>query len=380
MTPARQIVLMSTVVLTSAASAVVLVDRLAASPSVPAATHAVLRPTAAMAASRAAHTATPLPDGRVLVAGGFLDRGSPVGAEIYDPRTSNFTASVPMIDTRHSHTATNLADGRVLIVGGYGAGTRTLASAELFDPQTGTFRRTGPLGAARADHVAIRLGNGKVLVAGGLGPGWTFLSSAELYDPASGTFTPTGAMAVARESHTAVALDDGRVLVVGGHVGRRANMVLHASAEVYDPATGSFTAVGRMGLRRHKHDAVRLRDGRVLVTGGADERDGDGVYDSTELFDPRTGTFTPGPRLLRPRYKHARTSLLLPDGRVLLAGGAAEAELFDPAANRFALVAGDARMAGLFAATAPLPAGGVLITGGYGRGQGPGAAAWIFEP
>jgi hypothetical protein len=378
----RKMALMTTVVMASAVSLVVLASS-GAAPTKASPAHAVqgaLGATADMAADRAAHTATTLPDGRVLVAGGFVEKGSPVGAELYDAAAGRFSALPPMVETRHSHSATILPDGTVLIVGGYGAGTTTLQTAEIFDPRTRTFTRTGSLVSARADHIAVLLGNGTVLVAGGLGPEWTFLSSAEVYDPATRSFSPTGGMTVARESHTAVTLEDGRVLIAGGHRGRRADMVLHASAEVYHVATGTFAAVGDMGVRRHKHDAVRLRDGRVLVTGGADERDGDGVYDTTELFDPTTGTFTAGPSMVLPRYKHGGASLLLANGTVLIAGGAAQAETYDPVRQRFTLVPGEPRMAGLFAAVAPLGSGGALITGGYGQGRGPRATAWVYRP
>lgn len=339
-----------------------------------------LATTMPMRVNRAAHTATALADGRVLVAGGFVEKGAAEGAELYDPVTRRFATAAPMVETRHSHTATVLADGRVLIAGGYGAGTVTLASTELFDPRTNTFASAGPLLSARADHIAVRLGNGMVLIAGGLGPGWTYLASAEIYDPIAGRFQPIDDMTVARESHVAVLLADGRVLVVGGHRGRRAEMVLHASAETYDPATRRFTRVGDMRVPRHKHDAVRLGDGRVLVTGGADRRDGDGVYDSTELFEPTAGTFSAGSAMRLPRYKHAGSSLLLPTGQVLIAGGADRAETYDPVRRTFTLVDGDPRMPGLFSAVAPLPSGGALVTGGYGRGRGPESSAWVFFP
>jgi hypothetical protein len=217
-----------------------------------------------------------------------------------------------------------------------------------------------------------------VLIAGGLGAGWTFLKTAEVSDPATGRFTTTGAMHVAREGHAGLRLPDGHVLIVGGHAGRRADMVVHASAETFDPQSGRFTRVGDLGTRRHKHDVLLLGDGRVLVTGGADERDADGVYDSTEFFDVQRRTFSAGPRLELPRYKHEGTSLLLPDGRVLIAGGAARPELFDPVTGRFAIVAGLADMPGAFSAAAPLPDGGALVTGGYGRGRGPTQQTWRY--
>ncbi|WP_411280921.1 Kelch repeat-containing protein [Gemmatimonas sp.] len=337
--------------------------------------------TAAMRAARAAHTATTLPDGRVLVAGGFTGEEHAVsGAELYDPASGRFTPLSRMSTLRHSHTATLLPNGKVLIVGGYTAGSAVLTSAELFDPITRRFAPTGALRAARAGHTAVALTNGKVLIAGGVGAGWSFLSSAELYDPATGRFTPTGQMAVARESHAAVPLRDGGVLVVGGHRGRRAEITLYTSAERYDVASGTFRKIGDMRVRRHKHDAVVLRDGRVLITGGTDERDMNGVYNSTELFDPASGTFTPGPVMARARYKHNGSAVLLADGTVLIAGGATQAETFDPRTQTFALVSGNSEMAGQFSAVAPLSGGGVLITGGYGGGRGPRTNAWLYRP
>jgi hypothetical protein len=333
-----------------------------------------------MSASRAAHTATALPDGRVLVAGGFVAQGSAEGAEVFDSDSGRFSPLPPMVTTRHSHTATLLPDGKVLIAGGYGEGTATLSTAELFDPVTNTFAPAGSLVAARADHVAVLLENGKVLIAGGLGPGWTFLASAELYDPATGKFTSTGNMAAARESHVAVRLLDGRVLVAGGHHGVRRNLAVLASAEIYDPATGAFARSGDMGTRRHKHDAVLLQDGRVLVTGGSDERDDRGQFDSSEFFDPKTARFTSGPAMTLSRYKHAGSSVLLPSGLVLVAGGASQAEVFDPKSRTFTPVPGEPRMAGQFSAVASVKAGGALITGGYGNGGGPQSSAWLYRP
>ncbi len=334
----------------------------------------------AMSAARAAHTATTLLDGRVLVAGGFVAPGAPHSAELFDAARDRFVPLPPMIVSRHSHTATRLADGRVLIAGGFGPNNATLAAAELFDPATNSFRATGAMREARNGHVAVLLGDGKVLLIGGLGPNWTFLSSAELYDPATERFTPTGPLSVARESHVAVRLLDGRVLVVGGHRGRRDDMVIHASTEIYDPATGRFSMSGAMQTRRHKHDAVLLADGKVLVSAGSDERDDRGMYTSTELFDPATGSFTAGPSLAIARHKLAGSSVLLPGGQVLVSGGAAQAERYDPATRRFSTVGGDARMAGFFSAAAGLRDGRVLITGGYGNGGGPRASAWMYRP
>lgn len=341
----------------------------------------VLEPAGTMAGSRAAHTATALPDGRVLLAGGFAgDESTAAGAEIYDPAAGTFSPAGPMGMPRYGHTATLLPGGKVLLAGGWGAGGEYLSSAELFDPASGTFAPGAALPVARAGHVAVPLLDGRVLLVGGVGAGRAFLATADLYDPGAGEFSSTGAMSVPRENHVAVRLADGRVLVAGGHSGRRPRVTVYDAAEIYDPAAGVFTATGSMGVRRHKHDAVLLPDGRVLVTGGSDERDGDGTYASAELYDAGTGTFSPAGTMGLPRYKHQGTSSMLPDGRVLVAGGAARAEVYDPRTGAFALVGGTARMAGQYSAAAPLRDGRVLVTGGYDEGHPPRSSAWIYQP
>src|SRR5258708_33319586 len=128
----------------------------------------------------------------------------------------------------------------------------------------------------RSVHAATLLNNGKVLLAGGVGTSWTFLADAELYDPATNTFAATGAMTMARESHTATLLRNGNVLIMGGHKGRRSAITIYSSAEIYNPASGTFSSTGNLTVRRHKHDAALLADGRVLIIGGSDERDGRG--------------------------------------------------------------------------------------------------------
>ena len=334
--------------------------------------------TAPMARSRAAHTATALADGRVLVAGGMGEMAS-ASAELYDPVSGRFGATGAMGTPRHSHTATVLSDGRVWLAGGYDAAGRYLASAEVFDPATGRFSPMGGLTVARAGHVAVRLGDGRVLVVGGVGEGWSFLASAEVFDPATGRSAATGAMGEARESHVAVRLSGGDVLIVGGHRGRRAEMVVSRSIERYAVATGAFVRAGEMTVRRHKHDAVVLGDGRVLIVGGADERDRAGQYRSAEIFDPRTGRSARTGDLTVARYKLAGTTVRLADGRWLVAGGAARAEVYDARAGVFTGVGGSDDMGGLFSAVARLPDGGVLVTGGYGGGVRPEARAWRYR-
>jgi hypothetical protein len=319
-----------------------------------------------MSEARAVHTSTLLRNGTVLIAGGLSSSTSRT-AELYDPESHLLRRTGNMNSPRAEHTATLLPDDKVLIAGGLNGDM--LSSSELYDPAAGTFAPGPSLTTRRSGHTAVLLQNGKVLLAGGTtgsSSDWTFLASAELYDPATRRFTPTGSMMVPRASHTATLLPNGEVLITGGHVGRGAAIQIHATAELYDPRTGSFRPTGAMARIRHKHSAVLLPDGRVLINGGADARDDRGTYRDTEIYDPAIGTFVPGPEMRMDRYKHAGTALLLPTGRVLIAGGAAQAEILDPRSGAFAIVTGEARMRGSFSAVSVLPNGQAVIIGGYG--------------
>lgn len=332
-----------------------------------------------MRSQRAAHTATRLLDGRVFIAGGFVGNERRLaGTEIFDPETRTFTPAANMSMARASHTATLLPNGKVLIAGGFDGGY--LNTAEIFDPRTNRFTSAGRLWTGRSDHAATLLTDGKVLLAGGVGPGWTFLSSAEMYDPETNRFTPAGSMTTERESHTATLLKDGRVLITGGHKGRRADIVIYSSVEIFDPRTGRFSALGDLTVKRHKHDAVLLNDGRVLVVGGSDERDGGGAYRNVEIFYPARSTFTAiGTQMNSPRYKLQGTTILLPNGKVLIAGGASHAEIFDPHTNSFHRTAGDMGAKKLFATATMLKDGQVLIAGGYTDGPVVSSNAWLYR-
>lgn len=331
-----------------------------------------------MTMGRAAHTATLLANGKVLLAGGFENAEQALAStEIFDPKTGAFLPANSMTISRQSHTATLLPNGQVLVAGGFNGDY--LANAELYDPVAGTFTPTGSMLTARMGHVAVLLDSGKVLLVGGTGEGWTFLASAELYDPATGTFTKTGAMTTPRESHTATRLKSGEVLITGGHQGRRSKIVIYASAELYDPVNGVFMATGDMKVKRHKHDATLMADGRVLITGGADERDAQGAYESTEIFDPESGEFMLGGEMQAPRYKHAGTSFLLTNGQVLLAGGGHLIEIYDPQSGEFREVIESMGNPRFFAAATLLPNGEILFTGGYGPNILADSEAWVMD-
>jgi hypothetical protein len=335
-----------------------------------------------MTVPRAVQTATKLADGRVFFIGGFGtdSRSDPASTEFFDPSNNRFDAGPRLATPRFGHTATRLEDGRVLVAGGFGPDGKVLDSAEIFDPKSGAFAATGRLATARGDHEAVLLDDGRVVVIGGTADDVAILASAEVFDPRTGTFSATGAMTAAREGITATKLLDGRILVAGGHIGRHEQRVILASADLYDPATGRFTGTAAMTIPRHKHDAVLLADGRVLLIGGSDARDDQGLYDAVEVFDPRTGTFTAVGRLHHPRYKLRFASVLLPDGRVLVAGGAATPELFDPRTNVFVDVDASLGRAPYFGTATLLDDGSVLVAGGYSDRGYASDAAWLIRP
>jgi hypothetical protein len=221
---------------------------------------------------------------------------------------------------------------------------------------------------------AVLLPTGKVLVMGGLvsrsGGVSIKTDQAELYDPASHTFTPTGSMTAARFDFTATLLRNGRVLVVGGS-DMSDGIDNLASAELYDPSTGKFTATGSMVQGRAGHTATLLNDGRVLIAGGF----GGGTQPvaSAEIYDPATGKFSSTGSMTVARQNH--TATLLPGGKVLIAGGIddmshvlASAELYNPATGTFT-AAGSMTTAREWHAAVSLGDGRVLVTGGVGSNQ-----------
>src|SRR5579883_629687 len=286
--------------------------------------HGAWRITGPMTTGRAGHTATLLPDGQVLVAGGVgcSSALACASAELYDPATGRWAATGSMSTGRWAHTATLLRSGQVLVAGGYFCPPlRFCASAELYNPITGRWHLTGAMPTPRWAHTATLLRSGQVLVAGGEGciPSYS-CASAELYNPVTGRWYPTGSMSTGREEHTATLLPDGRVLVAGGY--GCAPTYVCASAELYDPRHGAWRIIGPMTTGRAGHTATLLPDGQVLVAGGYGcERGRCGHLTSAEVYDPVGGTWRLADDMTSPR--EYQTATLLPDGRVLVAGGSA---------------------------------------------------------
>ncbi len=330
-----------------------------------------------MNVARAAHTATLLPDGKVLIAGGFREDGTSeiaiASAEIFDPATKAFTLTGDMNEPRDGHTATLLPNGQVLITGGWNQSSRT-ATAELYDPQTGKFEYTGSMMAPRQGLTATLLKNGQVLIAGGDSARNTPQLTAELYDPATKTFVSTGTLNTGRSAHTSTLLDDGTVLVVGGTSG---NDTILSSAEIYDPGTGKFTLTGNANMIRYKHGAVLLKDGNVLILGGSNQNDWTGKYKSAEIYNVKTGMFTRTSDMNGKRFKLADAALLLPDGNVLVGGGNRIIEIFDAQSQRF-IPGGTLDNDYFYTVSTLLKNGSVLITGGYDPTIHPSDKAWLY--
>jgi hypothetical protein len=338
-----------------------------------------LKPVGPMLVTRQSHTATLLPDGKVLIAGGGDRNVSFAGAELYDPATGGFSETGPMTTARAAHEAVLLPNGKVLITGGMGQDHDTIASAELYDPATRRFTPTGGMQIARHAHRATLLKNGKVLITGGLSPSWPQQRLAEIYDPETERFSPAGEMAVPRGDHTATLLRNGQVLLGAGSTGRSINEAVTDTAELFDPATNRFTTTGKLAAPRHKHAAVALRDGKVLVIGGAESRLR-GFYTSAELYDPATGRFSATGGMSLARYKFRDAAALLTDGKVLVAGGGTRLEIYDPSTGVFSLLPDRVTTALRYSTTTLLMDGAALIAGGYSEEGLPSAGAWLYVP
>ena len=302
-----------------------------------------------------------LPNGKVLIAGGdtVTDNATP---ELYDPATGQWSATGKMLDAQRSYTATPLDNGKVLFVQASSIVGPT--RAQLYDPATGQFKATGSmLKRDSASSNAVLLKNGKVLVFNGG-------DSAELYDPATGKWSATGSLLAERISPAVTLLDSGLVLVTGGRKPLYKSSEAVSSAELYDPATGKFTATGSMTMARSSHTATRLANGQVLLTGGA------GLYEpastSAELYDPATGKFSATGDMKAARASTLAT--LLKNGQVLISGGygaevkgnipfEASMEQYNPATGTFTRTATFKTARSEHTATL-LGNGNVLIAGG----------------
>jgi hypothetical protein len=289
-------------------------------------------------------------------------------------RAATFSNTSALATARHFHTATTLSNGEVLAAGG-----NNVSTAERYNPLTGVWSATGNLLTNRYHHTATLLQNGKVLVTGGQGLSGVnqlvvYYRSSEIYDPATGVWTATGSLNSARTDHTATLLNNGKVLVIGG----RGSANDLASAEIYDPATGIWTQLtSTLSRIRSTHTATLLANGKVLVTGAS----GFPSPPAAEIFDPATNLFSLTGIPIVGRVNH--TATLLPDGKVLVSGGQASgvtqtsAEIFNPTTGTW--TATGSMATGRYSHRAALlPNGKVLAAGGFGSSAV--GSAEIFDP
>jgi len=245
--------------------------------------------TGAMITARTYFSMVRLASGQILVAGGCTGLnangcgGVTNKAEIYNPTTGKWSATSPMIAARGNLTATLLPNGKVLAAGGINGAGNPLGSAELYNPATGKWTATGNMITARDEHTAALLATGKVLVAGGENLSGVTAIKTELYDPSTGKWTATGSLNTSRLEHTSTMLMNGNILIAGGNnVTANATTVL-SSAEVYNPATGKWTTTGSMSVARVGHSSTLLTSGKVLTASGGDVNND---WTSAELYQP----------------------------------------------------------------------------------------------
>lgn len=322
---------------------------------------------APLAIPRSRHSATLLQNGTVFVAGGLTmvpgQRNVVASTAIYDPANNSWAPGTPMPLTRYLHSATELGDHRILVAGGFGGpdmtgqSSFTQATAEIYDPASATWSAASDMAFYRYGHTATMLPNGKVLVAGGEGTAVVGgcgpnclqkLSSSELYDPVTNTWTTLPDMHAPRAWATATLLNNGLVLVAGGvsvYDPTAENYVPTASADLFDPATNTWSSAASMAAARFEHVASLLPDGRLLVAGGFDPRVG-GIQ-TAEIYDPATDSWSSAADMSTTRWNHG--AIALDDGSVLVVGGAggpsfeylASAERFIPPTTiSFTLVPG----------------------------------------
>jgi hypothetical protein len=273
-------------------------------------------------------TATLLLDGRVLVVGGADQTGMVISsdAELYDPATGKFSETGQTIEPAWYHTATRLPDGRVLVI--TSDDLTVGAHSQIYDPATGRFSAGAAMTAVTMPDVAILLKDGRVLVAGARAtPSGGGAAAAELFDPASGTFSPTGPPAFDDTPLVGTLLADGRAGIVGD-----------VGIQTYDPATGKFTLAASLHNPKQIQGVITLRDGRVLVTY---QWDRSGGAFAAAVYDPATGETTRAGSLVEDRDNYTATLLpdgrVLIAGGALYYKYVDHnvSELFDPKTNTF---------------------------------------------
>lgn len=330
----------------------------------------------AMNSARAVHAAVKLNAGDVLLLGGCTRsncEGVTNSVERYQPGQRSFVEMPAMHEARASASAVKMADGSILISGGWN-GKKALNSAERFDPATQSWQRVGNMHEARTSHQMIALNDGSIYVFGGGHGKLPFLRTVEKFHPPSQSFELV--MHLPMNFYLATRLPDQRILLTGGQTKEGQ---LHRRAGIFDPKTERVELIGELQVARIKHAAVPMNNKRVLIVGGSDLKGFHGRYNSSEILDLDTGHFAAGPLMQFGRHKIDPSALLLPDGNVLIAGGAEHPEWFDASANRFHSLDADLQASLSFTCSTLLSDNTVLITGGYDARIQPTAKAWRLK-
>ena len=310
------------------------------------------------------HTATPLLDGTLLVAGGLSSEGAVSETGRYEPSSGKYHPEPSLAAGRFGHSATLLSDGRVLLVGGR-AGDVVVDTHEIFVPVTGWEPLPGPSG--RHSHLAVRLSDERVLVAGGIDAEGDALDDAHLFDPLTDTWAVAASMPSPRAAAATVRLHDGRVLVAGGSTPLEGAT---AASFIYDSASDSWQPMEAMPVAREGHAAVVLHDGRVLVAGGGNG----GTLDPTAfLYDPNADVWSDAGSLELARESHGM--VVVPEGDVIVIGGDGE-DGQTGTVERWSIDAMEWEPFGSLSevrsghSTVTLPGGSILVLGGTGDGDG----------
>jgi hypothetical protein len=256
-----------------------------------------------------------LPDGQILLVGGYDGTDDLNTAEIFDPKTNTFSASGlgTMAEGRYAPVAAALPGGRILVAGGYD-GTSDSTSAEVFDPNTRSFSSVGSMAVPREEAGVAPLPDGRVLVVGGYSD-TDAVNSTEIFNPSTNTFSPGPSLPLATYAPATAVITGGRILVAGGFDSSEI-----AEAFVFNPSSSVFSAVQPLPAPTYAAGGASLPGGRALVVGGYDGDLGD--YTTRALiFDPATNAFSSAGigNLIQAREEPG--TIELPDGRVLVAGG-----------------------------------------------------------
>jgi trimeric autotransporter adhesin len=330
--------------------------------------------TGSMTVPRMLHQASALPDGRILLTGGVSTPGAAIYAstEIYDPVAGQFTPAAPMLTARREHAAVTLQDGRILVAGGMTPAGAYTNSAEIYDPASGQWNATGNMNSLRFRTIARLLPDGRVMVIGK--DGYSTGGYADIFDPATGTFSKTGNFMENSGWHGLVVLADGRVMKVGGQASTAPSPdnPYSTRAEIWDPATNQWSATGAMSVGRSGIEPILLADGKVLVAGGRNVMS----LRSTEIYDPATGTFSRGVDM--PTEFEPITSTILANGDAIFTAGYKRQLMRYSAASGTWNLTGPQRGSARDLTASRLPDGNILLAGGAAQNDASAYAA-IWE-